>query len=223
MLHPETCPILVDRLMADFADHLFFKGHHIGDLQKCVAAVKFFHPQLCPGTLVFHFPRAHRALTGWGKTSPGQMRLPIPHVALTAMMGCMFEAGLPFTARAHYFQYDTYLRPGELAGVLVRHLIGPPAHSYASVSQRWGLMLAPREEGGAPTKNGELDESLLPTPRCLRFGGLVRLLSPLLPSHLPVWPLLTTCGSAFNSGHQICQTNKSCINIITYGAKLLSF
>ena len=150
-----STPEELDALLVLWMDEAFFKGLPCSHGSKMIAALKFFAPL----ALKMNLPRSSRALKSWEKHAPPLQRLPFPWLALCAVIGVLCHRSLLWTAACLYFQFRTYLRPGECDRLRVRHLIPPVPHPDPRYAW-WGLLLHPLEEVIAG-KTGLFDESIL--------------------------------------------------------------
>ena len=66
----------LDAALCEYADHLFLSGETCSYRQKLQAALEYVRPETArDGSL--RLPRFKRALKGWRKLSPAQVRLPM--------------------------------------------------------------------------------------------------------------------------------------------------
>ena len=130
----------LDHALTIFLDETFFLGASGSDGSTLIAALRHYMPILArdgPAQL----PRAMRALHAWKRLAPRRQRLPLPLVALAAMIGAAYamrrvEAGLRW-----WPQFRTYLRPGVCDSLKVKQLV-PPLAAAGRQYQFWGLLLA---------------------------------------------------------------------------------
>ena len=78
----------LDIVLLEFLDYLFWKCLPGSDGSKLLAAVKFIFP--CTGRLgPLSLPRSHRAVGTWLTKRPPDQRVPLPWVALAAVLGVL--------------------------------------------------------------------------------------------------------------------------------------
>ena len=148
----------IDGLMVMYFDKLFWLGTPSADGSKALAALKFFLPSLSrlgAGNL----PRAHRALTCCTKLRPGQQRVPLPLIVMTAILGFLCRQGEIVVALMLLLQFRTYLRPGVCDHLKVKQLIATTRAAGAAY-QFWAINLAPLEDS-IPGKTGQFDKTVL--------------------------------------------------------------
>ena len=109
----------------DFWDFLFFKGHPVDDGKKLLSALKFSRMEFSPSGGL-HTHRIDRALRGWNRHSIPRRRLPMPFVAMMAIVRHMVAAGRLWSAIALMLAFHLYLRPGEWYSLRAENLV-PPA------------------------------------------------------------------------------------------------
>ena len=86
--------VQLDALLVQYFPVLFADGLDGAAGSVTVAALRHFFPSLGP-TAIGALPRAMRAITGWRKIVPPQMRLPLPRAAAAAIAGMMILLGEP--------------------------------------------------------------------------------------------------------------------------------
>ncbi|CAE7463997.1 unnamed protein product [Symbiodinium sp. CCMP2592] len=134
-------------------EDLFDEGEELSQGQYLIAAIQFYQPHLrgSRGGLDL----AKQTLAGWRRLDPPKSRLPLPWevaclMAMEAVTRNMIEVALYIL-----LAFVTYLRPGEVARLLVGGLVPP-----IGVVTAWSLILHPLEQG-TPSKTGEFDETVL--------------------------------------------------------------
>jgi len=127
---------------------------------RLIAALSCVRPELGrPRDL--QIPRAKQALRWWKRLAPGFSRLPLPWEVVCGLAMLMFSEGQWAEAVAVVASVVFYLRPGELARLLVRSLV-PPLASAGPSHVRWTLVMHEQEsEFSKPSKTGVFDESLI--------------------------------------------------------------
>jgi hypothetical protein len=146
----------LQEILLMYYDYLFFEGHQ-QQASRVTAALRFFIPSLPP------LPRLHRATAGWNRLAPPRQRLPLPRVALLAIIALALHDSNIVLALALYISFICYLRPGECQKLRVRSLIRANPAAGPGL-QMWGLLLhesvlAPGGQG--PSKTGLWDEAIL--------------------------------------------------------------
>lgn len=143
----------VDDVLVEFLQYLFDEDRGINDGIRVVAATKFFMPQFK------NLPRVGRALRGWQIASPPLQRMPIPIEVLCAIIGEMIKSGLKEMGLRLFFQFITYLRPGECSALTVKQVV-PPVRAANQAFQFWAVLLHPFEDL-VPGKTGVFDASII--------------------------------------------------------------
>ena len=150
-----------DALLTAYLNELHAQEENVSAGEYVYAAFKHKHPQFGKyGSL--SLPRATQALEGYRNLTPAKMRLPTPRVAFMAIVGAMLVKHLVTMVIALLLQWDLLLRPGELITLTPQQLI-PPAEG--ADMQHWGVILAPSESSGDPTKTNLYDEGLSLSPK----------------------------------------------------------
>jgi len=170
-----TSVSVLDVLLCEFFEDLYFHGHNHDVADKTLAAIQFCSlgirlKQPC------ELPRAVRAARGFRRLAPGHSRAPLPWVALVALATTAAATGLWEMAVALVLQFVCYLRPSELLGLEVGNVSFP---SEAARLKGVALLLFP-EEGLVTGKTKEFDESVifdreeLMTGMCAALRSLMR-------------------------------------------------
>jgi len=152
----------LDVALVTMFDQMFFHGRSVEDASKLVSALKHAIPSLRRDGEAL-LPRASRAIAAWRKAAPTQQGLPLPWLALVAMMGfAVFHHGAVGRAIAlkWWTMFHTYVRPGEADNLLAAQVVEPAASSGPGAYQLFGLLLHPLE-GQRPGKTGLHDEAVL--------------------------------------------------------------
>lgn len=150
----------VDDNLTIVMDTWFFEGRDAEEGSKLIAAVKHAVPALRRhGTM--RLPRAERGLAAWRKISPGRQRVPLPWLAVAAMV-CYVSTVLqrPWIGAKWLLMFDTYLRPGEMDSLQVSQLVSPCGLNNQGTYGVWTVLLHP-SDGGRPGKTGLLDETVI--------------------------------------------------------------
>jgi len=170
----------LDALLTGFLVQLCLDGYSTATGRFTVAGLRYFLPHLASkGTLV----RAGRAITGWAKLVPPQMRMPLPRPAMMAMVGLLVAEGRTLMALFILLSFLAYLRPTEALRLTTASFIPPAAAAGASYSA-WGLIVN-NADCGIPGKTGVMDESvMLDQPE---FWPLWEALKAAKPPAAPIW------------------------------------
>ena len=156
MVDFSTAPEL-DLVLVMFMHQLFLDGYNVATGRTATSAIRYFLPLILPGKTPL--PRTQRALDGWRKLCPPQMRLPIPLVAAAAIAGVLMGTGRPDMAAFVMIAFDTYLRPDECMRLRRRNIV-PPVVGGNAPHHQWGLIVNDAE-AGVPGKTGAQDESVM--------------------------------------------------------------
>ncbi|CAK0852914.1 unnamed protein product [Prorocentrum cordatum] len=151
----------IDLALVTYMNEKFFAGELSYVPTKLIAGLRYFWTY--PNGAPLELPRSFRALTGWKRMVPAQSRLPYPWVALCLRVQHMIAAGQVMEALASIITFTLYLRPSEclrLQGKLITAPAQAPRRVQDGQGQMWPLLLHP-QEGGATSKTGRVDESLL--------------------------------------------------------------
>lgn len=178
-----TTPEELDGVLVQLFDVWFWEGLPVDRGTKLIAALKFFRVLDPAFAELTTLPRASRALKAWTRAAPPNQRLPLPYVALVAIVGFALWRGEWMTAVCLYFQFRTYLRPGACDALKVKQLILPQP---AAALPYWALVVNPVEDR-VPGKTGLYDSSVL-WDTDLWFG---RVLDQLVSNRRPESPLWT--------------------------------
>ena len=168
----------------DYLDHLFFEGADHNDGSKVFAALRAILKDVESDQVGIR--RVQKALAGWHKRAPAGSREPTPLEGVGAILGDLLERKQVVISFAALLQFLTYLRPGELCGLLKHEVLLPVANT--SGAEAIGLLLH-----GDPTRNpskvGERDESLLVND--IGYRWLEQIMGSLVrdrPGEPPLWP-----------------------------------
>ena len=145
----------LDATLVAFFVNLALDGFEVATGRTTMAGVKHFVPALA-GTRR-GLPRAARALDGWSRLVPPQMRLPLPRVGMLAIVGYLIAMGQAPMAVFVRLAFDAYLRPNECYRLTPNSLV-PPAGAL-SLFRGWGLIVN-NAESGRVGKTGVSDESV---------------------------------------------------------------
>ena len=154
-----TSTSLLDLALVEFLEELFDQDRGVNDGVRVVAATRFFLPNIAKALGHQSLPRAVRALKGWNLASPQLQRMPIPVEVMGAMAGVLLCLHKPNMALRLFFQFVTYLRPGECSQIKGKHLI-PPQKRNSSHFGQWAVLLNPIEDL-IPGKTNIFDASVI--------------------------------------------------------------
>lgn len=152
-----TDSVVLDTILVVFFSHLFLDGYDSATGRMTMAALKHHLPAMLTGSRPL--PRAFRALQGWTKLVPPQMRLPLPRVAMFAILGVLMSQGRLAEATFVRIAFDTYLRPSEAYRLTAASLIAPRDGSKDGY-QHWAILVNDAASG-RPGKTGVTDESVI--------------------------------------------------------------
>ncbi|CAK0811879.1 unnamed protein product, partial [Prorocentrum cordatum] len=147
----------LDAILVVFFVHLFLDGYDSATGRVAMASLKHHLPSMLMGSRPL--PRAFRALQGWTKLVPPQMRLPLPRVAMFAIVGVLLSQGLLSQAVFVRIAFDAYLRPSEAYRLTAASLIAPRSGATEG-HQHWALLVNDAASG-RPGKTGVTDESAI--------------------------------------------------------------
>ncbi|CAK0816539.1 unnamed protein product [Prorocentrum cordatum] len=147
----------LDTILVVFFVHLFLDGYDSATGRVAMASLKHHLPSMLMGSRPL--PRAFRALQGWTKLVPPQMRLPLPRVAMFAIVDVLLSQGLLSQAVFVRIAFDAHLRPGEAYRLTAASLIAPRSGATEG-NQHWALLVNDAASGG-PGKTGVTDESVI--------------------------------------------------------------
>ncbi|CAK0869151.1 unnamed protein product, partial [Prorocentrum cordatum] len=137
-----------------------------------VAALRQFLPHILVGKRPL--PRSARALDGWRRLVPPQMRLPLPRSAAMAVAGWLIWMNLPSMAVCVALAFHAYLGPSEAHRLRVGSLAPPiPGSGFDA-----GGIIVNDAKSGRHGKTGVMGESVLvdapelwPAPRALTLNA----------------------------------------------------
>ena len=112
----------LDKALVDYSDTMYLNGEdsHAGD--KLKAALEFQRPEgVRTGRL--ELPRFKRALKGWRKLAPTQVRQPMLEFLKSAVSGVLLRMGKKNMALFNEATFSTYARPGELLRVFPADIV----------------------------------------------------------------------------------------------------
>ena len=143
----------LDHALCVYVTDLYLRGHQAHAGERLFPGMMHVLPETRrPGVL----SRSSRALKGWRRKCPGFSRRPLPLCVWAAICHILLARGKGLLAAMILMAFQTYMRPKELLGMRVGHLM-PPTRA---VTQHWGVLIA-AQELGVPTKTGAMDDSLL--------------------------------------------------------------
>ena len=147
----------LDALLLVFFGNLCLDGFDTATGRMTMAALRHLLPHMLAAPRPL--PRATRALKGWGRLVPPQMRLPMPRLAMLAVVGLFILERKFGEAVFVRLAFDTYLRPSEAYRLVAGSLIEPRMGSTDGY-QHWGMIVNDASTGG-PGKTGVTDESVV--------------------------------------------------------------
>ena len=149
-LHPAS---KLDHALCVYMTSLFLRGHqaHVGE--RLFAGMMHVLPETRRHGVLL---RASRALKGWRRKCPGFSRRPLPFCVWAAICHILIARNKGLLAAMVLMAFQTYMRPKELLGLRVAHLLPPTG----SITLDWSVLIA-AQELGIPTKTGAMDDSLL--------------------------------------------------------------
>ena len=128
-------------------------------------------------------PRTIKALKGWTRLTPSISRWPLPWTMVAAALVTLWRRRKPVVVAAIALSYVAYLRPGGLATLRVRNLVGPIRPRSTGATGRFSLVIR-EEESGIPSKSHTFDDSvILDRPDLLWMDRLWRALIAGRPGH----------------------------------------
>ena len=149
----------LDAVLVVYFTEMFLEGYNVEAGAYLLAGLNHFLPAVLDGAGQRVLPRCHRALKGWRKLAPPQMRLPMPRAAVLAIAGYLASTGRAPMAVWVALTFVCYLRPTECQALLGQHII-PPAPAAGAEYQCWGILINDRDLG-IPGKTGILDGSVI--------------------------------------------------------------
>ncbi|CAK0826416.1 unnamed protein product [Prorocentrum cordatum] len=147
----------LDALLLVFFGDLCLDGFATATGRMTMAALRHLLPHVLAGPRAL--PRAARALKGWSRLVPPQMRLPLPRLAMLAVVGLLIQDRRFAEAVFARLAFDACLRPSEAYRLVAASLVEPRAGSVDG-HQHWGMIVNDATTGG-PGKTGATDESVI--------------------------------------------------------------
>ncbi|CAK0792259.1 unnamed protein product, partial [Prorocentrum cordatum] len=147
----------VDVTLVTYFVNLFLDGFDSATGRVLLASLKHYLPSILVGRTPC--PRAARALTGWRKLVPPQMRLPLPRAAMASIVGVLISWKLFGMAVFARLMFDTYLRPSEAYRLTAGSVIRPRPDAARGYGH-WALIVNDACLD-RPGKTGEMDESVI--------------------------------------------------------------
>eukprot|EP00913_Durusdinium_trenchii_P003426 g3173.t1 len=144
----------LDKALVDYSDTMYLNGEdsHAGD--KLKAALEFQRPEgVRTGRL--ELPRFKRALKGWRKLAPTQVRQPMLEFLKSAVSGVLLRMGKKNMALFNEATFSTYARPGELLRVFPADIV-PKNDTFG-----YDVIILGAMERGIASKAGIYDETLI--------------------------------------------------------------
>ncbi|CAK0867603.1 unnamed protein product [Prorocentrum cordatum] len=147
----------VDVILVTYFVNLLLDGFDSATGRVLMAALKHYLPAILAGRTPC--PRAARALTGWRKLVPPQMRPPLPRAAMASIVGVLIAWKLFGMAVFVRLMLDTYLRPSEAYRLTAGSAIRPRPDGVLGHGH-WALIVNDACLD-RPGKTGEMDESAI--------------------------------------------------------------
>ncbi|CAK0838172.1 unnamed protein product [Prorocentrum cordatum] len=144
-----SCCVDLDTVLAVYFVHLFLDGYDSATGRTTLAALKHHLPSMLVGSRPL--PRAF--------SGAARMRLPLPRVAMFAIVGVLLAQGRLSEAVFVRLAFDTYLRPSEAYRLTAASLIAPRVGSRGGY-QHWAILVNDAASG-RPGKTGVTDESAI--------------------------------------------------------------
>jgi len=101
-------------------------------------------------------PESRKALAGWEKRAPGQVRDGLPEAALGLLTRWMLDNRRKESAYVLVLQYDGYLRPSEALNLIKVNIVPPQPQAGQLYSGEWSIVLGDSEQEKT-TKTGLKD------------------------------------------------------------------
>ena len=144
----------LDLALLDFSDEMYLNGEDSHAGEKLKAALEFERPEAARNGQL-NLPRFKRALKGWRKLAPTQVRMPLLEFLKSSISGVLMKMGEKEMALFNETSFSTYARPGELLAIYPADVV--PSNSSFSHDV---IVLAPMERGET-SKAGVFDETLV--------------------------------------------------------------
>lgn len=145
----------------DRLDESYFEGRSVDEASMLISAANHAVPELRRAGGRQRLPRADRALQSWRTAAPPKQRVPLPWLAVAAMICCTTSVlRMPRLAAKWLVAFDTYLRPGEMIGLRIRQLV-PPCSLLTEGTYGLRSILIHPATANKPGKTGLLDEAVL--------------------------------------------------------------
>lgn len=144
-------------MLVMYFTNLLLDGFDVATGRVAMAALRHFLPTLAGAKA--SMPRSSRALLGWRKLVPPQMRLPITRPAMLGIVGWLVanhQFGIALFTR---IMFDTYLRPSEAYHLTAGAVVRPRPH--ASEGYRHFALIVNDAVTNRAGKTGETDESVI--------------------------------------------------------------
>ena len=109
---------LLDTMMLEYLETLYFEGHNHASGDRLMAALEYRDTQIKKGRRTVP-KRARDALREFRRLAPGLSRAPLPWVALTALVGAALHINEELFALALVVQFCCYLRQ-----LMIERLLG---------------------------------------------------------------------------------------------------
>ncbi|CAK0816098.1 unnamed protein product, partial [Prorocentrum cordatum] len=147
----------VDAILVAYFVNLFLDGFDSATGRVLMASLKHYLPAILVGRAPC--PRAARALAGWRKLVPPQMRLPLPRAAMASIVGVLISWKLFGMAVFIRLMFDTYLRPSEACRLAAGGVMRPRPDGALGYGH-WALIVNDACFD-RPGKTSEMDESVI--------------------------------------------------------------
>ena len=147
----------LDAALCEYADHLFLSGETCSYGQKLQAALEYVRPETARDGS-WRLSRFKRALQGWRKLSPAQVRLPMIEFLKGAVSAVFLHLGRKDMALFNELTYSTYARPGEALRMKAVDFV---ARQPGQAEYRFSVIVLAPIERGESSRAGIYDEVLV--------------------------------------------------------------
>ena len=139
----------VDSLMAEYFSTCYFEGQNVA-LGRFMLYGWIHLNTIFDGSKHGNFPQATKALRGWARMAPQQVRDPMPYGLLCVILMEFLRLGHlghVLMAAAAIVQFDTYMRRSEVMHLLREDLYPPAKAAGARYAKRWCVVIRPNKQG----------------------------------------------------------------------------
>jgi len=155
----------VDIALERFFDSMYLEGYGPAVGRNALYGWIFFRTSL-DSRQKHLFPRASRALKGWVKCAPQQVRDPLPYGVVCLIVQYFLRCGHTLAAAACLWQFDTYFRPSEVISLNSADIVPPAPAAGRLYRHRWTVLVG-NQIRRVRTKTRVVDGSI-------ELGGSVR-------------------------------------------------